>query len=178
MPDSNSVGLTEVLYGVVIAGAIYEMELAFSFRNAVLLFALGILVADWVEYQLSTQSLELSDLQYSAMMVLDIVILLVWYLLTTVPSEEFEVFVLLTAVFFVLVGVWSVSVMDATVRDLLLDIDWSADWQIAIAFFVLYGVETQTGITKGIVLALMTAVWLGRKAPVWYRLLNRKEANF
>jgi hypothetical protein len=178
MAESNSVGLTEVLYGVVIANAIYELGYGLNFRNALLLFALGILVADWVEYQLSTQALELSDLRYSMMLVLDMLILLCWYLLTIVPEDMFSQFILLTGLFFGLVGVWSGAVMDASLRELLVDIDWGADWQIAITFFVLFGVQTMVGLPQTAVLGIMLIVWLGRKSPVWYRLVNRREANF
>jgi len=178
MTEKQSVGLTEVLYGVVIANGIYELTLEPSFRNAVLVFALGLITADWMEYHLSTQGLELTDLKYAMMLVLDISLLLIWYLLTIVPVEEFPLFVLLTGVFFTLVGVWSGLIMGASFRDLTVGVEFGADWQIAAVFFLLYGAQTQVDISHGPLLILMVAVWLARKSPVWYRLLSRKDAQF
>jgi len=177
MTESSGAGLTEVLYGIVIANAIYELTLEVNFRNATLLLALGILIADWVEYHLSVQGIEMSDLRYAVMLVLDVTLLLVWYLLTTVPEGEFPVFILLTVVFFGLVGVWSGLVMGVSPRKLVLDRDWGADWQISVILLLLYGARTRIAIPREVLLAAIAFIWIARKTPVWYRLMRTKEAN-
>jgi hypothetical protein len=44
---SDEIRITEVLYGVVIGGSIQGISLEVTIKNAMLLFALGLLVADW-----------------------------------------------------------------------------------------------------------------------------------
>jgi hypothetical protein len=117
--DGLEVGFTEVLYGVVVANGIYQLSLDVSLRTVMLLFALVVILGDWVEYQVSVEKIPDTARNYALAFVLDVVILVVWYYLTIVPSSELPLFFGFLAAFFFLQAVWDALLLQLPALQLL-----------------------------------------------------------
>lgn len=176
---SDEIRITEVLYGVVIGGSIQGISLEVTIKNAMLLFALGLLVADWIEYHVSISGSDFleSDSRYVVMIIMDIFVLITWYLMTTVLAEEFSRFILLAGAFFVAISLWTIIVVRPQPKDFITDIELSADWQIAAIFFIIYATQAEMDAEPVFVLSVMTIIWIVRKLPLWSRMVGEEEVS-
>lgn len=113
------IGFTEVLYGVVVANAIYQIEFGLTLRNWMLILALGLILGDWIEYQSAVRDAPETTGNYVTAFVLDIVILIVWYLMTILASPDLHWFFGIGAVFFALQAAWDALILQDRLRTVI-----------------------------------------------------------
>lgn len=177
MPVDDGVGMsnggqldvefTLVLYSVVVAFAIDNLTFELAVHNAMVLLALAVILGDWVEYRIDVRKVAPTAANYAVAFVLDVVILITWYFLTIVEPAEFEWFLVVGAVFFALQALWDRLLREYRGLELLA----RAELQLAGAFLVLAAVYHTIDPPATLAIALAAAVFLLRKAPVWYRLV-------
>ncbi len=172
MSDSAAlqIGFTEVLYGVVVANAIYQLEFALVFRNYMLLLAFAFILGDWIEYQISLGEVPSGTSNYVAAFVLDVVILIVWYFLTIIPASELDWFFVIAGVFFLLQASWDWLLLGLHLRALVSKPHLQLT-AVFVGFAVLYRYTTLEPI---ILLVAAAIAFLARKFPRW-RVLVRKS---
>lgn len=163
-----SIDFTNVLYGVVVANAIYQLDFAISVHNAMLLFALGLIIGDWIEYRISVQKVHETARNYAVALVLDVIILIVWFLITIVPTGRIDWFFIGVAVFFFIQAVWDVALLALRLNEIVR----RAHAHLVGAFLVLAALAWQFSPSAWILLAIGTVVFLGRKSVYWRQLLR------
>lgn len=164
---ATEVEFTLILYGVVVANAIYELTFAVELRNFMLGFAFLVILGDWIEYQIEKKDTTGSTADYALMFVLDVAILIVWYFLTIIPPADFEWFLAVAAVFFFLQALWDFSVLKIQ-SDLL----WRPALHLGVFFSLLAVVQSAYTLSPQYVLLVAFVGFVGRKSPHWYRLLS------
>lgn len=171
VPDDSGleIGFTEVLYGVVVANAIYQIEFGLTVRNWMLILALGFILGDWIEYQSAVRDAPETTGNYVTAFVLDVVILIVWYLMTILASAELGWFLGIGAVFFFLQAVWDVLILQYGLRRVV----GKPHAQLMLFFIFLAGVQAVVMVSPVVVLALATTGFLVRKAPEWQKLVTQ-----
>lgn len=162
------VEFTDVLYGVVIANAIYRLTFGLTVGNAMVLLALAFVVDDWVAYRLSLDEVDPTARNYAVALVLDVLVLVVWYLLTVVPTDSSVPFLLVAAAFFFLAGVWDAALLDVSAVGLLR----RSHWQLSIAYLVLAGLGWLSSPPVIAMLAVAAGCFLVRRALVWPDLFS------
>lgn len=170
MPEQGplEVEFTLVLYGVVVANAIYELTFGIEFRNAMLLFAFAVILGDWVEYRIDIRDVPSTGANYALAFVMDVIILIAWYFLTILPPADLMWFFAVAAVFFLLQALWNRLLLDTDLRTLLA----GAQVQLAVAFLAFAAVYSTGVVPQGLALGAAAVAFLARKAPVWHRLLR------
>lgn len=163
------VEFTDILYGVVIANGIYGLELGVSLGNYLLVFALVVIVDDWIDYRVGMRSAEATNRNYVVALVVDIVVLTVWYLLTTVRPAAFEWYLALLVVFSLLQGLWDATVLDSTWRELL----GRPYLPTAVAFSGLLVAYDVWALPVWFVLTLAVAGFAALRLAHWRALLER-----
>ena len=161
--DVLSVGFTEVLYGVVVANAIYELTFAVELRNVLLLLAFAFIVGDWVEYQFSIEQGVETPWKYFKALVLDITILVVWYFLTIISVGRIEWFFAVSAAFFFLQYLWDIFVLG----DMRMRTEEYAEIELAVTFATLAALAIAEALPVVWLVILSGLLFLGRKIPVW-----------
>lgn len=167
--SSSGIEFTGVLYGVVASNALFRLTPAVDLRNAMLLFAFGILAADWAEYRLSTVSIPDTLDTRLRQFGLDMLILVVWAFLPVVPATALPTYVGVVAAFVTLQGVWDAVLSGTTGRGVLV----RAEWELAAAYGALLVVDGVAPLPSGLLFAVTVGLFLGLKAPVWLRLYRR-----
>ena len=161
--DVLSVVFTEVLYGVVVANAIYELTFAIELRNVLLLLAFAFIVGDWVEYQFSIEKGVGTPWQYFKTLVLDVTILVVWYFLTIISVDRIEWFFAVSAVFFLLQYLWDVFVLG----DMRMRMHEYAEIELAVTFAALAALAMAEALPVVWLVIRSGLLFVGRKIPVW-----------
>jgi len=162
------VEFTLVLYGVVVANAIYELTFGIEFRNAMLLFAFAIILGDWVEYRIEIREVTSTPTNYALAFVMDMTILITWYFLTILPPGELVWFFAVAGTFFFLQALWNRLMLRNDLRTLL----GGAQLQLSVGFFVFAATFELGLVSRELALGLAIVAFLGRKAPVWRQLLS------
>lgn len=107
MADSETgIEFTVILYGIVASNALFRLSSDITLRTGMLLFAFLILATDWVEYQLSVESVSDSVDHYLLEFGLDITILVVWTFLTVLPASALPTYITVVAAVVGLQGLW------------------------------------------------------------------------
>lgn len=163
------VEFTLVLYGVVVANAIYELTFGIEFRNAMSLFAFAVILGDWLEYRIDLRNTRSTPANYALAFVLDVVILITWYFLTILPPADLDWFFGVAAAFFLLQALWDRLLLRSSLRTLLR----RPELQLTLAFLAFAAVYSTGNVPRTLALAVATGVFLARKAPVWHRLLQK-----
>ena len=176
MPDNDglTVTFTEILYGVVTANALYKMDFAVSIRNAILAFALLIILEDWIDYTISTDMAAASPQQHLVAYVLDVTILIVWYQLTIVPVSPLRWFLGLVAVVFFLQGVWDLALLDYDLREVMIRRPY---WQLSAAFVLVSVVHHVRSLRPWTAIVLSFVLFIGWKGAFWVRWFRTEEGE-
>jgi hypothetical protein len=111
LQDENKLGLkvnfTELVYAVVIGNSFVALSLATTpIRLAMFFFALLIVLDDWVLYHLSVERIERTVKNYLLCFLLDVVVLITWYLLSVVPEGQLFKFLILSSIYFGITSLW------------------------------------------------------------------------
>lgn len=163
------IGFTQVLYGVVVANSIYQLELGLSFRNLMLLLTLAFILGDWIEYQISRQEVSQTTSNYVLAFVLDVVILVVWYLITIVPASELELFFAIAAVFFLLQATWDRLILGLDLQTLFS----KPHFQLGVIFTLIAALQMYTALRSEVLFATAALLFFLRKAPEWRSLVRK-----
>lgn len=169
---ATEVEFTLILYGVVVANAIYQLTFAVELRNFMLGFAFLVIVGDWIEYQIEKADTTGSTGEYILMFVLDVAILIVWYFLTIISPADFEWFLAIAAVFFFLQALWDLAILG--LRSELL---WRPGLHLGVSFSILAVVQSVYSIPPQDALIVAFVAFVGRKSPHWYRLLSQSPTR-
>lgn len=170
--DSLGIEFTDVIYGVVIGNAVLNLNLEPSAGNLLLIVALVIIMDDWVSYRLSVQMADPTGRNYLMAFVLDMAILVTWYLSTTVDPHRVEIFLAVLGLFFFLQGVWDRAVIGRGIRDLIT----GAQWNLAAVSLVAAGAiwTVVTDIAAAYVLTGTLAIFVLRRLPDWRRMSDQE----
>ena len=168
--DVFSIGFTEVLYGVVVANAIYELTFAVELRNVLLLLAFAFIVGDWVEYQFSIEQGVETPWIYFKTLVLDITILVVWYFLTIISVDRIEWFFAVSAAFFFLQYLWDVFSLGG------MRMDEYAEVELAVTFAALAALAMAEVLPVVWLVVLAGILFFTRKIPVWEFYLTQASS--
>lgn len=166
--DGLNVVFTDVLYGVVVANGIYQLTLDVTLRTMMLLFALVVILGDWVEYQVSVETVPDTARNYALALVLDVVILVVWYFLTILPSSDLSLFFGFLAAFFFLQAVWDALLLELPALQLLRQ----GHVQLVAPFVVLGAAAEALDQFQVALLAIGFVLFVFRKTFVWQDLLQ------
>lgn len=177
------IGFTEILYGVVVANAIYELTFEVHLRNYMLVLALAFILTDWIEYQIATVDAGGTAQNYVIAFVLDVVILVIWYLLTILSAAQLEWYVAIAGVFFLLQGVWDRLLLGVTGTELLRQ----ASVQLGLCLLIMAALvryAEASGLTAefpvdfaATILCIVTVFFLGLKTRTWRALADEQSDN-
>ena len=169
MSDSASleIGFTQVLYGVVVASAITQLRFGFGVRNVMLLLTLTFILGDWIEYQVGIQNASETATTYVIAFVLDVVILIVWYLMTVVPAANLDWFFATAGAFFLLQAVWDRLVLEFAVLDLVKQ----PHLRLAVFFMLIAGVERVSDVSPLLMLLIAAVAFVLFKLTRWRTLV-------
>lgn len=167
--ESLQIGFTEVLYGVVVANAIYQLEFELVFRNFMLLLAFTIILGDWIEYQIALGDVPGTTSNYVVAFVFDVVILVVWYFLTIVPASALDWFFIIASAFFLLQATWDWFLLELDIRGLIT----KSHLQLTVVFLVFAVSYRQTSVEPTILFVAAAMVFLTRKFPEWRALVQK-----
>lgn len=171
--ESLQIGFTELLYGVVIANVIDQLEFGLVLRNYMILLAFVFILADWIEYQIAVEEVPKERSNYIVAFVLDVVILIVWYYLTIVPVSALDWFFAIAGGFFFLQATWDWFLMDMELRSLVT----KPQLQLTAVFILFSALHRYVAVESTILLATATIAFLVLKLPEWRAILrNSPEA--
>jgi|APHM01.1.fsa_nt_gi hypothetical protein len=169
---ATEVEFTLILYGVVVANAIYQLTFEVAVRNFMLGFAFLVILGDWIEYQIAKEDTTGSTVEYILMFVLDVVILIVWYFLTIISPADFEWFLAIASVFFFLQALW-----DFTILNLRSELLWRPALHLGVFFSLLAVIQSAYSFPPQYALIVAFVAFVGRKSPHWYRLLSESPTR-
>lgn len=157
---------TGILYGIVASNALFRLSYDLGLRNWMLLFAFFVLATDWAEYRVSVHSPPETVERYVLQFGLDILVLVVWTVLTIVPPVDVHVFLAVAGAFVLLQGVWDRLLNDSRLQGVRV----LHNIEIA-AFLVLLAVVGATyGIDGYVLLAVGVLGFLGWKGHAWRQI--------
>ncbi|WP_049934781.1 hypothetical protein [Haloplanus natans] len=175
MADSSpDIEFTTILYGVVASNALFRLTPAVDIRNAMLLFAFGILAADWFEYRLSAAAVPDTvgaDLRQFG---LDMLILVVWAFLPVLPATALPTYLAVVAVFVVLQGVWDAALLETPPTR---GIHTRAEWELAVGYGALLGASVLVPVSRPALFVAGVALFLGPKGLAWRTLYRRAKRD-
>jgi hypothetical protein len=103
------VNFTELIYAVVIGNSFFALSLDGSMlKLSMFIFALVIVLDDWIMYHISISKIYPSNKNYLLCSILDVIVLINWYLIATLAETRIFEFVLLTAIFYLITSLWGV----------------------------------------------------------------------
>jgi hypothetical protein len=167
---ARRISFTEILYSVVIATALSRLSFGVSLRNAMLLFAILILLSDWVEY---IAGIEKTDKSVSGMKIFaaDMLVLLVWNTIAIIPSEKFFWYVTFLGVFFMSQQVWELIADRYSSIELLT----TPTTGLVVAYVGMAIAVNANLVEDHISLALCVLLFIIAKTPAWLRIQSREE---
>lgn len=161
-----SLEFTGILYGIVASNALFRLSYALSLRNAMLLFAFFVLATDWAEYRVSATEVPETAWHRLLQFALEVVLLVVWTVLTIVPERDVPVFVAVVGVFVLLQGLWDRLLYDEAFRGTLL----GANTETALACLGLAALTLVVPLGRATLLVLTILLFLALKQRVWRRM--------
>jgi hypothetical protein len=173
--SSSGIEFTGVLYGVVASNALFRLTPEVDLRNAMLLFAFGILAADWVEYRLSATAVPDTVDADLCQFGLDMLILIVWAFLPVLPATALRTFLGVVAVFVALQGVWDARLLGVTPAH---GIRTRAEWELVAGYGILLGASLLVPFPRFLLFVAGVALFVCLKGLVWralYRRAKREE---
>lgn len=163
------IGFTQVLYGVVVSSAIFDLQFDITIRNFMLLLALAFILGDWIEYQIGIQEASETMVNYVLAFVIDVVILIEWYLITIIPVADLKWFFGMAGTFFVLQAMWDRLILDVGLGALIR----KPHLTLALFFIGLAGIQIYTNLSPWLLLMIATVVFIGRKSLRWRELISK-----
>ena len=110
MKEGRSIPAVEhgdLLYAVVIGIALTQLTKPISIvKIAMLTFSFLIILDDWLLYRFEIPDICWTTSKEVKAYVLDIFVLIVWYLAVITPPDRFDLFLILVAIFFLLALLW------------------------------------------------------------------------
>jgi len=172
------IGFTDLLYAAVISLAIAEIKdftvFVINSPNVMLFFSLLIIFDDWLLYHLEIRKMPDSVRTYSVMYVLDIVVIITWYLLFALPKGDIKLFMTLLLLFFAVVSVWEIAFNVQSSGDLLR----KSDIPLIIAYSVLLVIHIFSNLSAVAVLIIaIVAFVVSRTYLDWITLLREEPAQ-
>ena len=175
-PNSRStdISLTDFVYGIVVASVFPRLQVpVFTAENATLLFALCVIVDDWVLYHLQVASIPEGPRNFAVRLVGDVVVLFLWYLSAIVgstPDNPVHHFLLFLAAFYLASGFWEFVFLKYTRTPVRLYIDAAC----LLLFLGAGALGLWIGEVPTIALTLLLVAWFLCRWFVWHRLLTRR----
>ena len=139
-----------------------------------LLFAFGILAADWFEYRLSVAAVPDTvdaDLRQFG---LDMLILVVWAFLPVLPATAVPTYLTVVAVVVVLQGVWDAALLETAPTH---GIRTRAEWELAAGYGALLGAYVLVPFPRSILFVAGVILFLGLKGLAWRALYRRAKRD-
>jgi hypothetical protein len=163
---------TDVLYGVVVANAIAQLEFGVTLANGMVLFAVAVVLDDWVDYAVHVGEASRTRSTILGAFVLDVAILVTWTLATLALPGALPEFLGLLAAVTVLQGVWDRVALGRS----LASFDTATRWGQALAFVALaWAVGPLAPAT--VLLAGSVPVLVVARAAYWHRNRDRLTAE-
>jgi len=164
--SSPGIEFTVILYGVVASNALFRLTPEATLRNAMLLFAFGVLATDWAEYRLSAaavpDTLDANLLQFG----LDMLILVVWAFLPVIPAAALPTYVAVVAVLVALQGAWDAALLETAGRGVYA----RAEWELVAAYGALLAADAVAPFPRYLLFSGAVGLFLGLKGLAWLRL--------
>jgi hypothetical protein len=168
---NRRITFTEILYSVVIATALSKLSFDISLRNVMLLFAVLILLSDWVEYIAGIEAIE-ESVSGVRIFAADMLVLLVWNTIVIIPSEEFFWYPAFLGVFFMSQQVWEVIADRYSPVGLL-----TTPTTGLVAAYVGMAIAVEANLVEAPTsLALCVVLFVVAKVPAWLRIQRMEES--
>lgn len=165
-----SVTFTELLYSVVVANALTKLTFDPTLRNGMILFAVLVVLSDWVEYRAFLGVLD-EDASQVAVFVADVLVLLIWNTTTIIPSNEFVWYIAVMALFFASQNVWEFL----SGRYGALEVLITPTTAIVVGYTALAGVIYAGRISPGAAFVIAVVLFVVGKTPAWMRIREMSQ---
>ncbi len=174
---SGTVGLkvnfTELVYAVVIGNSLNYITPDVPWpRLALYLFALVVIIDDWILYHLSADKIESTVRNQVACFLLDIAVLVIWYLLALHKEDQLAGFGFLLCLFYVSTSLWHILLQQVSPKRWLKETDIGLAATLFLIWFVLDKESTAFNV---IAYVGMVGAFVGFRLQDWIALVKERE---
>ena len=169
------VNFTELVYAVVIGNSLnYITPDVVWPRLALYLFALAVIIDDWVLYHLSADKIEGTVRNQVACFLLDIAVLVIWYLLALHEDDQLAGFCFLLCLFYLSTSLWHILLQHVSPEKWLKETDIALAATLFLIWFVLDKDSTSFSL---IAFVAMVGAFVAFRVQDWLALLKERDVK-
>jgi hypothetical protein len=172
MADSApGIEFTTILYGIAASNALFRISYEVGLRTLMLLFAFILLATDWLEYRLSVDAVPDTVDARLRQFGLDMLILVVWTLLTVIPATAVPAYVAVVAAVVGLQGLWDVLLLESPSPGVFV----RAEWVFPVACGALLVGDALVRVRHSLLFVAVAVLFVGLKTLTWRTLYRRAK---